>query len=126
MSAGAGMLRALRKRRFGMLFSIAAGLMVFLTAAPAQAADLDLPTDAKILRALKAKRLTRCPQTSTRPRCGGARLRNPPLNGRLSVSNITFNDGSATPHADARPRSWTVITAATAPRGALSGNRGSD
>jgi hypothetical protein len=80
------MLRALRKRRVGMLFSIAAGLMVALSAAPAPAADLDLPTDAKILEALKAKRLTRCPQTSTRPRCGGAQLQNPHLKGRLSMS----------------------------------------
>ncbi len=80
------MLGALRRRRFGMLFSIAAGLMVSLTVAPARAADLDLPTDEKILEALKAKRLTRCPQTSTRPRCGGARLQNPPLKGRIAMS----------------------------------------
>jgi hypothetical protein len=46
---------------------IAAGFMILLTAAPARAADLDLPTDAKILKALKAKRLTRCPQTAMRP-----------------------------------------------------------
>jgi hypothetical protein len=72
------MLQALRKRRFGMLFSIVAGLMVSLNAGPALAADLDLPTDAKILNALKAKRLTRCPQASTRPGCGGARLQHSP------------------------------------------------
>ena len=86
MTGRAGMLRTLRKRRFGMLFSIAAGLMVSLTVAPARAADLALPTDAKILEALKAKRLTRCPQVPTRPGCGGARLRNPPLKGRLAKS----------------------------------------
>jgi hypothetical protein len=60
MRGTADMLRALRKRRFGMLFSIVTGLMVSLTAAPARAADLDLPTDEKILEALKAERLTRC------------------------------------------------------------------
>jgi hypothetical protein len=80
------MLRALRKRRFGMLFSIAASLMVSLTVAPARAADLALPTDAKILEALKAKRLTRCPQVPTRPGCGGARLWNPSLKGRVAKS----------------------------------------
>jgi hypothetical protein len=67
-----------------MLFSIAAGLMVSLAAAPAQAADLELPADAKILKALKAKRLTRCPHVSARPRCGGAQLQNPPANVRVS------------------------------------------
>jgi hypothetical protein len=71
------MLLTLRKRRFGMLFSLAAGLMVSLAAAPARAADLELPADAKILKALKAKRLTRCPRVSKR--CGEARLRNRPL-----------------------------------------------
>jgi hypothetical protein len=80
------MLRILRKRRIGMLFSIAAGLMVSLNVAPAGAADLELPTDAKILEALKAKRLTRCPQTSQRPKCGGARLQTPPPKGRVSMS----------------------------------------
>jgi hypothetical protein len=90
MRGTAGMLRALRKRRFGMLFSIAAGLMVSLTAPPARAADLELPTDAKILKALKAKRLTRCPQTSTRPRCGGAHLRNPLLKGRVLMARPAF------------------------------------
>jgi hypothetical protein len=79
------MLRTLRKRRFGMLFSVA-GVMVSLNVVPVRAADLELPTDAKILEALKAKRLTRCPQTSTRPRCGGARLQHPPPKGRLSMS----------------------------------------
>jgi hypothetical protein len=86
MRGRADMFGALRKHRFGMLFSIAAGLTVSLTVAPARAADLDLPTDEKILEALKAKRLTRCPQTSTRPRCGGARLQNPPLKGRVAKS----------------------------------------
>jgi hypothetical protein len=86
MRGTADMRRTLRKRRFGMLFSIVTGLMVSLTVAPARAADLDLPTDAKILEALKAKRLTRCPQAGTRPRCGGARLWNPPLKGRLAMS----------------------------------------
>ena len=84
MISRADMLRALRKRRFGMLFSIAAGLMVSLTVAPARAADLALPTDEKILQALKVKRLTRCPQAGTRPSCGGARLQNPPLKGRVA------------------------------------------
>jgi hypothetical protein len=87
MRGRAGMLRTLRKRRLGMLFSIAAGLMVSLTVAPARAADLELPTDEKFLEALKAKRAARCPQTSTRPRCGGARLQNPPLKSRVSMSN---------------------------------------
>jgi hypothetical protein len=87
MTGSAGMLRTLRKRRFGMLFSIAAGLMVSLTVAPARAADLELPTDEKILEALKAKRLTRCPQASTRPRCSGAQLQNPSLKSRVSMSN---------------------------------------
>jgi hypothetical protein len=41
-------LRAFRKRRFGMLFSIVAGLMVSLTVAAARAADLALPTDIEI------------------------------------------------------------------------------
>jgi hypothetical protein len=68
------MLRTYRQRRFGVFVAIAAGLMVSLTVAPARSADLDLPTDAKILKALKAKRLMRCPQTSMRAGCGGARL----------------------------------------------------
>jgi hypothetical protein len=75
------MLRAFRKRRFGILFSIAAGLMASLAGAPARAADLELPTDAKILKALKAKRLTRCPHAPARPRCGGARLQFAPVYG---------------------------------------------
>jgi hypothetical protein len=79
------MLRTLRKRRFGVLFSVAAGLMVCLTAG-GQAADLELPAaDQKILDMLKAKRLTRCPHTETRPRCGGAKLENPRPKGRLSM-----------------------------------------
>jgi hypothetical protein len=84
MRCTADTLRALRKRRFGMLFSIVAG--VSLTVAPARAADLALPTDEKILETLKAKRLMRCPQSSTRPGCGGARLQFPPLKSRLSMS----------------------------------------
>ena len=80
------MLQALGKRRFGVLFSVVTGLMVSLTVAPARAADLDLPTDEKILEALKAKRLTRCPQASPRPGCGGARLRNLHLKGRVAMS----------------------------------------
>jgi hypothetical protein len=87
MRGRAGMLQTLHKRRFGMLFSIAAGLMVSLTVAPARAADLDLPTDAKILQALKAKRLTRCPQALTRPGCDGARSHNPLLKGRMATLN---------------------------------------
>ena len=60
----------------GPLFGIAAVVMAALTAAPARAADLPLPPDdAQILKALKAKHLVRCPRVDTRPRCGGARLR---------------------------------------------------
>lgn len=76
------MLRALRICRFGVLFSIVVGLTISLDVAPGWAADLDLPTDKTILKALKAKRLTRCPRASTRPSCGGARLQNRPLKGR--------------------------------------------
>ena len=80
MTGRAGMLRELR---FGILFSIVAGgLMVSLTVAPARAADL--LTDEKILEALKAKRLTRCPQAGTR--CGGAKLQTPPPKDRVSMS----------------------------------------
>jgi hypothetical protein len=86
MRGTADMLRTLRKRRFGMLFSIVTGLMLTLTVASARAADLALPTDEKILQALKAKRLTRCPHAGTRLRCGGARLRNPPPKGRVGMS----------------------------------------
>jgi hypothetical protein len=86
MRGRADMLRTLRKRRFGLLFSIVVGLMISLTVAPARAADLELPTDEKILQALKAKRLTRCPQTSPRSKCGGARLQTPPPKGRISMS----------------------------------------
>jgi hypothetical protein len=78
------MIRTLRKRWFGVLFSIAAGVMVSLAAASARAADL--LTEEKILEALKAKRHPRCPQVESRPRCGGARLQNPALKGRLSMS----------------------------------------
>jgi hypothetical protein len=80
----AGTLRALRNRRFGILFGIVAGLTASLTIAPARAADL--LTDEKILQVLKAKRLTRCPQDATRPSCGGARLLSPPAKGRLLMS----------------------------------------
>jgi hypothetical protein len=86
MTGTAGMLGAHRNRRFGMLFSLVIGVMVSLTVAPARAADLAPPTDEKILKALKAKRLTRCPHAGTRLRCGGARLRNPPLKGRVATS----------------------------------------
>jgi hypothetical protein len=41
MRCTADMLRALRKHRFSMLFSIVAGFMVSLTVAPARAADLE-------------------------------------------------------------------------------------
>ncbi len=82
MTGRAGMLRALR---VGILFSIVAGgLMVSLTVAPARAADL--LTDEKILEALKAKRLTRCPQASTLSRCGGAQLQTPLPKDRVSMS----------------------------------------
>jgi hypothetical protein len=86
MTGTAGMLGAHRNRRFGTLFSIVTGLLVSLTVAPARAADLALPTDEKILEALKAKRLTRCPHAGARLRCGGARLRNPPLKGGVATS----------------------------------------
>jgi hypothetical protein len=76
----------IRRRRFGMLFSIVTGLMVSLTVAAARAADLALPTDEKILQALKAKRLTRCPHAGRRLGCGGARLRNPAPKGRVATS----------------------------------------
>jgi multidrug efflux pump subunit AcrB len=76
------MLRVLHKYGFGMLFAIVAGLMVSVTVAPVRAADL--VTNEKILDALKAKRLTRCPQVVTR--CGGARLQTPPPEGRLVMS----------------------------------------
>jgi hypothetical protein len=65
MTARTDMCRTFRKRRFGMVFSIAAGLMVSMTVVSARAADLELPTDGQILTALKAKRLTRCPHTIT-------------------------------------------------------------
>jgi hypothetical protein len=86
------MLRALRKRWFGMLFGIITGLMVSLTVAPVRAADFDLPTDAKIQHALKVKRLTRCLQTHTR--CGGARLQNLHPKGPAIDVEITFGYGS--------------------------------
>ena len=97
MTGRTGMLRTLRKRRFGMLFSIAAGLMVSIAGAPARAADLALPTDAKILEALKAKRLTRCPHAPARPRCGGAQLQKLPLKGRRPSIDveITYHDAPA-------------------------------
>jgi hypothetical protein len=85
MRGTADMLRTFRKRRLGTLFSIVAGLMVSLTVAPARAADLALPTDEKILQALKAKRLTRCPHAGTRLRCGGARLPNLLPKGRAAM-----------------------------------------
>jgi hypothetical protein len=77
-----------RKRRFGVLFSIVTGFMGSLIVAPARAADLNLPTDAKIVKELKAKRLTRCPQAGTRTKCGGARLLNPPLKGEVAISSM--------------------------------------
>lgn len=60
--------------RLGAVFGVAAAVMAALTAAPARAADLALPPDAQILKALQAKRLLRCPRVETRPHCGGARL----------------------------------------------------
>jgi hypothetical protein len=86
MRRTADMLRTFRKRRLGMLFSIVTGLVVSLTVTPARATDLALPTDEKILQALKAKRLTRCPHAGMRLRCGGARLHNPPPKGRAAMS----------------------------------------
>jgi hypothetical protein len=76
-----------------MLFSIAASLMVSLSAASVRAADLALPTDEKILEALKAKRLTRCPRASARPRCGGAQLQKRPLKSRV-LTSITFDNAN--------------------------------
>jgi hypothetical protein len=109
MTGSAGMLRALRNRRLCVLFSIAAGLMVSLAA---RAADLELPTDAKILEALKAKRLTRCPRAPARPGCGGARLQNPP-----PISAPGGHGGSdATIKFDARrslPARGAVLTGST-------------
>ncbi len=84
MTRKAGMLRILRKHGVAVMFSIAAGFMVSLAVAPARAADL--LANEKILEALKAKRLTRCPVTSVRPRCGGARLHHPLPKGPLSMS----------------------------------------
>jgi hypothetical protein len=80
------MLRTHRKLWLGMLFSIASGVMVCVAIVPIRAADLEQPSDEKILEALKAKRLTRCPRTVTRQSCGGAQLQNPSPKGHLSVS----------------------------------------
>jgi len=64
--------RASRHASLGPAFGIAAIVMAALTAPPAPAADLALPLDAQILKALRAKRLVRCPRVDARPRCGGA------------------------------------------------------
>jgi hypothetical protein len=86
MRGRANMLRTRRKLWFGMLFSIAACVMVSVAIVPIWAADLEQLSDDKILEALKAKRLTRCPRTVTRSSCGGAQIRNPSSKGRLSMS----------------------------------------
>jgi hypothetical protein len=78
------MFQVIRKHGFAMLLGIAAGLAVSLAVVPARAADL--LAEEKILQALKAKRLTRCPAVSALPRCGGARLHHPLPKGRLSMS----------------------------------------
>jgi hypothetical protein len=97
------MLRVLHKYGFATLLGIAAGLMVSLSAPPAPATEL--LTDEKILDALKAKRLTRCPVMSTRPRCGGARLHNLLPKGRLSMSKSL----RAAPPFSRRERSFRAI-----------------
>jgi hypothetical protein len=91
MSNRVDMRRTLRRCWFAMLFGVAASLMVSPNAAPVRAADLALPTDEKILEALKAKRLTRCPRASARPRCGGAQLQNRPLKSRVLMSTTSDN-----------------------------------
>jgi len=78
MTGKSGMPRKRYDTCLGAAFAIAAVVMAALTAAPARAADLPLPPDAQILKALKAKRLVRCPRVDTRPRCGGARWQNGP------------------------------------------------
>jgi hypothetical protein len=101
MSSRAGMQRTLRRCWFAMLFSIAS-LMASLSAAPVWAADLALPTDEKILEALKAKRLTRCPRVIARPRCGGAQLQKRPLKSRVLLS-ITYDNAY---HDSYAPPTW--------------------
>lgn len=93
MSSRADMQRTVRRCWFAMLFSIAASLMVSLSAVPVRAADLALPTDEKILEALKAKRLTRCPRASARPGCGGAQLQKRPLKSRALMPS-TFDNAN--------------------------------
>ncbi len=108
MTGRADMLRARRRPRFGMLFSIVAALLVTLAVPPAWAADLDLPTNEKILEALKAKRLMRCPQAGTRPRCGGVRLQksaseNPGIVTAGRALPATFNRCDHSPESASHP-----------------------
>ena len=83
------------KPRFGLVFAIAVGgLTATLTIGSAMA--VDQPTEAQILQALKAKRLTRCPQTTARSGCREAQAENPSAE-RSSINvEITFGHGSAT------------------------------
>jgi len=94
MSVKANIFQRPRKLRFGLLFAIViGGVTVTLTVGSGLA--VDQPTEAQILQALKAKRLTRCPQPSARSGCGGAPLQNP-SGVRPSIDlEITFDYGSA-------------------------------
>ena len=93
-----------RKRRFCMLFSIATGLMGSLIAAPARAADLDLPTDAKIVKLLKAKRLSSnfCATATPFDRIGlGSAERGSPYRCCPTDSSWSHYDGTVPRHAHA-------------------------
>ncbi len=75
------------------LAAVIGGAMQLANAASALA--IEQPTEAQILDALKAKRLTRCPHLSERSECGGAQLTQQPAENPALDVEIPFAYASA-------------------------------
>lgn len=96
------MLRRLGNRRIDAAFAAVLG-SVLLLAGAAVGRAAEQPTGEQILDALKAKRLTRCPQASAASGCGGAQLGQPAADKPSVDLEIHFAYATAVPRPAARP-----------------------
>jgi outer membrane protein OmpA-like peptidoglycan-associated protein len=85
----------LGKPRFGLAFAVAAGAVIAFAGVGSTPAGAQ-PTEAQIIEALKAKRLTRCPHLDSGLGCGEAQVEKPSID-----VEITFDFAAATLDAKA-------------------------